>query len=92
MTHLHQGFGGPTRDAIDRVHAALATRPRIALTTLPTPLQEAKGLREALGGARERADAHDGARQAEGPGCGRGWDGAGNPVRLHGARLPQWSP
>ncbi len=38
--------------ATARVKAALATRPRIELTTLPTPLQDAKGLRQALGGER----------------------------------------
>ena len=36
-----------------RVHAALATRPRRLLATLPTPLQEAAGLRKALGGDRK---------------------------------------
>ena len=36
--------------ATTRVIAALATRPRIELATLPTPLQDAKGLRRALGG------------------------------------------
>lgn len=38
--------------ATDRVRAALGRQPRIALTTLPTPLQEAVRLRDALGGAR----------------------------------------
>jgi L-cysteate sulfo-lyase len=33
-----------------RVKEALATQPRLPLTTLPTPLQEAARLREALGG------------------------------------------
>jgi len=37
---------------VARVEAALATRPRIQLATLPTPLQEAARLRDALGGAR----------------------------------------
>ena len=41
-----------TVTSIARVEAALATRPRMALATLPTPLQEARGLREALGGDR----------------------------------------
>jgi len=36
--------------ATARVEAALATRPRVTLTTLPTPLQEATRLRQALGG------------------------------------------
>jgi D-cysteine desulfhydrase family pyridoxal phosphate-dependent enzyme len=36
--------------ATARVQAALATRPRLPLSTLPTPLQEAKRLRERLGG------------------------------------------
>ena len=36
--------------ATARVIDALTTRPRIQLTTLPTPLQEATRLREALGG------------------------------------------
>ena len=40
-----------TMISVARVEAALATRPRIQLATLPTPLQEASGLREALGGA-----------------------------------------
>ena len=35
---------------IERVEAALATRPRIRLTNLPTPLQDAARLRDALGG------------------------------------------
>ena len=48
---MTRGSGGQARDAIARVEAALATRPRMALATLPTPLQEARGLREALGGA-----------------------------------------
>ena len=38
--------------ATARVAAALATRPRIQLATLPTPLQEMTRLREALGGAK----------------------------------------
>lgn len=38
--------------ATERVHAALATRPRLPLATLPTPLQEAARLRSALGGDR----------------------------------------
>lgn len=37
--------------AIARVTAALAGRPRVALSTLPTPLHEAHRLRAALGGA-----------------------------------------
>ena len=41
-----------TMTSIARVEAALATRPRIPLATLPTPLQEAARLREALGGDR----------------------------------------
>jgi D-cysteine desulfhydrase family pyridoxal phosphate-dependent enzyme len=36
--------------ATARVEAALATRPRVRLATLPTPLQEATRLRQALGG------------------------------------------
>jgi D-cysteine desulfhydrase family pyridoxal phosphate-dependent enzyme len=36
-----------------RAHEALATRPRRPLATLPTPLQEALGLRRALGGDRK---------------------------------------
>ena len=36
--------------ATARVEAALATRPRVTLATLPTPLQEATRLRQALGG------------------------------------------
>jgi D-cysteine desulfhydrase family pyridoxal phosphate-dependent enzyme len=40
-----------TNRATARVTAALATRPRLPLATLPTPLQEARRLREALGGA-----------------------------------------
>ena len=51
MTHLRQGLGGQARDVIARVEAALTTRPRMTLATLPTPLQEASGLRGALGGA-----------------------------------------
>jgi len=35
---------------VARVEAALATRPRIQLATLPTPLHEAARLRDALGG------------------------------------------
>ena len=34
------------------MRAALATRPRVPLATLPTPLHEATRLREALGGDR----------------------------------------
>ena len=49
MTHLRQG-NGRQASAIARVESALATRPRLALATLPTPLQEASRLREALGG------------------------------------------
>ena len=41
-----------TTSRIARVEAALATRPRIPLATLPTPLQEAARLRDALGGNR----------------------------------------
>jgi D-cysteine desulfhydrase/L-cysteate sulfo-lyase len=41
-----------TITSVARVEAALATRPRIRLATLPTPLQEAARLRDALGGAR----------------------------------------
>ena len=37
--------------ATARVHAALATRPRIVLSALPTPLQDAPRLRDALGGS-----------------------------------------
>jgi len=51
VTHLRQGLGGQARDVIARVEAALTTRPRMTLATLPTPLQEASGLRGALGGA-----------------------------------------
>ncbi|MEY4095520.1 MAG: hypothetical protein RLZZ53_2719 [Acidobacteriota bacterium] len=36
-----------------RVKSALARQPRLALTTLPTPLQELTRFREALGGARQ---------------------------------------
>ena len=36
-----------------RVHEALAARPRRLLATLPTPLQDAAGLRAALGGERQ---------------------------------------
>ena len=36
--------------ATARVEAALATRPRVRLASLPTPLQEATRLRQALGG------------------------------------------
>jgi D-cysteine desulfhydrase family pyridoxal phosphate-dependent enzyme len=36
--------------ATGRVATALATRPRLPLATLPTPLQDATGLRAALGG------------------------------------------
>ena len=39
-----------TNTNIARVEAALATRPRLSLATLPTPLQDAPRLREALGG------------------------------------------
>ena len=49
MTELRRGHGGHA-GAIARVETALATRPRLALATLPTPLQEAGRLREALGG------------------------------------------
>jgi L-cysteate sulfo-lyase len=49
VTHIRQGSGGQAR-ATARVEAALATRPRVTLTTLPTPLQEATRLRQALGG------------------------------------------
>lgn len=38
--------------ATARVKQALARQPRITLTTLPTPLQEAVRLRDALGGSR----------------------------------------
>ena len=38
--------------AVARVRAALATQPRIALATLPTPITDATRLRDALGGAR----------------------------------------
>ena len=38
--------------ATTRVTAALAGRPRLPLSTLPTPLQDAPRLREALGGRR----------------------------------------
>jgi D-cysteine desulfhydrase family pyridoxal phosphate-dependent enzyme len=38
--------------ATERVKTALGRQPRIPLTTLPTPLQEAGRLREALGGTR----------------------------------------
>lgn len=38
--------------ATARVRTALATRPRIALSTLPTPLLEAQRLRDVLGGHR----------------------------------------
>jgi D-cysteine desulfhydrase family pyridoxal phosphate-dependent enzyme len=41
--------GGPAR-ATARVAAALATRPRLPLAALPTPLNDARGLRAALGG------------------------------------------
>jgi len=41
-----------TSNSVARVEAALATRPRIRLATLPTPLQEAARLRDALGGHR----------------------------------------
>src|SRR6185503_17305238 len=37
---------------IARVRAALATQPRLPLTTLPTPIVEATRLRDALGGAK----------------------------------------
>lgn len=39
-----------TITSVARVNAALATRPRIQLATLPTPLHEAARLRDALGG------------------------------------------
>ena len=45
----HHGYGEQA-SAIARVESALATRPRLALATLPTPLQEAARLRQALGG------------------------------------------
>ena len=41
-----------TAPATARVKAALATRPRIELATLPTPLHDAQRLRDALGGDR----------------------------------------
>ncbi len=37
-------------DAVNRVRAALARQPRVSLAQLPTPLQDAVRLREALGG------------------------------------------
>ena len=37
--------------AVTRVRAVLATQPRIALATLPTPITDATRLRDALGGA-----------------------------------------
>ena len=41
-----------TTPATARVRAALASQPRIALATLPTPINEATRLRNALGGER----------------------------------------
>jgi hypothetical protein len=41
-----------TITSVARVNAALATRPRIPLATLPTPLHEATRLRDALGGEK----------------------------------------
>ncbi len=52
MTHPGEGFDGQAGDGIARVRASLAAQPRMPLATLPTPLVEAKRLREALGGAR----------------------------------------
>lgn len=55
MTHLRRGSGGQVGGqarSTARVQAALSTRPRIALAGLPTPLHEARRLRDALGGAR----------------------------------------
>lgn len=43
-------FGSRAR-AVDRVRGALASQPRLALATLPTPVTDAVRLREALGGA-----------------------------------------
>ena len=51
--------------AVTRVRAALATQPRIALATLPTPITEATRLREALGGAARLPANPDQARRSD---------------------------
>jgi D-cysteine desulfhydrase family pyridoxal phosphate-dependent enzyme len=51
VTHLRQGFGGQAA-ATSRVRQALARQRRIPLAGLPTPLLEAKRLRDALGGPK----------------------------------------